>query len=246
MFIASVLAFLAVAQANVDFVKVNRLAHPDAIPANWKENYPHKVSGGVKGSVSTYLVINEFVGSSTCDGTAKMSVGTGFEVCTATSSESSMMYKTSSKAGYYVMAMYSTPDCTGTGTTYDYPVPTYCLPSGTNGYKYAVVNSTAPWKDVTMEGTVDEIYATSEDCAGTGSGNVYSWFSTDYCMASTGDDGSAMSTLYNACSGDQVTFTTFSDTACTSKVASYTVPNYACTKSDADNDYITRVCTSSK
>jgi len=243
MFVAAVLAFLAVTEANIDFVKVNRLAHPKAIPESWKEGTAHKAVGPLKSNPSTYLVIDEYVGSSTCGGVAKMSVGTGFDVCTATSATTSMKYETSTKAGYYSMAMYSTADCTGTPYSYDTPIPTYCLPSGDNGYRYSVVNSTAPWKSQTVEGTVGEIYYSSDACAQEGSGPVYSWFSTDYCMGSSGDDGTSQSVLYTSCSGGTITYKQFSDTACANLIKTDSFPTYKCLESDDKTEYVTRECT---
>lgn len=89
MILATVLAFLALSEANIDFVKVNRLAHPEIIPKSWQEGTAHKVTVPVKDMPTTYLVIDEYVGSSTCGGSAKMSVGSGFGVCMATSSATS-------------------------------------------------------------------------------------------------------------------------------------------------------------
>jgi len=175
-----------------------------------------------------------------------MSVGSGFGVCTATSAASSTMYKTSSKSGYYTIAMYTTADCSGTPTAYDSPIPNYCLPSGANGYKYSVVNSTAPWKDRTVEGTVDEVFYDSGSCSQGGSGPVYSWFSTDYCMTSTGADGSAQSTLYTSCSGGSITYTQFSDATCTTPLKTETFPATACMATDDKSEYVTRECTSNK
>jgi len=246
MFVAAVLAFLAVAEANIDFVKVNRLAHPTIVPETWKEGMIHKAALPLKENPTTYLVIDEYVGSSTCGGTAKMSVGTGFEVCTATSATTSMMYKNSAKAGYYSMAMYTTPDCSGAASSYDTPIPNYCLPSGDNGYKYSVVNSTAPWKSQTIEGTVGEIYYSADACSQTGSGPVYSWFSTDYCMGSTGDDGSQQSVIYSSCSGGSITYKQFSDTACTTFVKEQSFPLYQCLLSTDASEWVTRECTANK
>ena len=89
MIVAAVLAFLAVSEANIDFVKINRVAHPEIIPKSWKEGTALKVASPIKEIPTTYLVIDEYVGSSTCGGTAKMSVGTGFGVCMKTSDASS-------------------------------------------------------------------------------------------------------------------------------------------------------------
>jgi len=242
MFVAAVIAFLAVAEANIDFVKVNRLAHPNIIPESWKEGMVHKPSVPVKSNPTTYLVIDEHIGTTSCDGNAKMSVGTGFDVCTATSATTSMMYQLSTKAGsYYAMALYNTPDCTGAFTSYDTP-SNYCIPSGTNSYYYSVVNSTAPWKSQKVEGTVGEIFYSSDACSQTGSGPVYSWFSTDYCVGSVDDKGS-QSAYYYSCANGVVKYKSFSDTACTNEIGTSSFNLYNCLPSDDKTEYVTRECT---
>lgn len=105
MFVAAVLAFLAVAEANFDFVKVNRLANPEIIPKDWVDGAPVTFSSPVKSIPSTYLVIDTYIGAkgTDCTGTLQMSVGVGFGVCSTTSSASSSMYVTLS---FYFSFLY--------------------------------------------------------------------------------------------------------------------------------------------
>lgn len=80
LFLSSLLAFLALSEAKIDFNRAHRLIHPNQVPSHAKDNFKVKsVKSG--GYTSTYFVVNEFWGASTCDGWAQAQFGIAFNTC---------------------------------------------------------------------------------------------------------------------------------------------------------------------
>ena len=111
------------------------------IPKDWTS---FKVVGKASANPTGYFVVTTFYGSSECAGAASVVSGIGLGACLA-SGTTSIVYDWGKTANSYSMKLYSTPDCTGTVTTYNVPLPP-CTASGTTGYLYTLANSTTPWK----------------------------------------------------------------------------------------------------
>lgn len=92
LILSSVLAFLALGEAKIDFNRVHRLIHPNQVPSHAKDNFKVKV---VKSSdaATTYFVANEFVGQTTCDGWASAQFGIAFNSCFSNSDTTTAKYE---------------------------------------------------------------------------------------------------------------------------------------------------------
>ena len=88
MLLPSILLVLSVANA-FNLVKHIRVANPSAVPQEWKDDHESSVTN--KANPTSYLVISEFIGSSTCSNVSDLQTGTGLGVCMSTSSVSSTM-----------------------------------------------------------------------------------------------------------------------------------------------------------
>jgi hypothetical protein len=102
-----------------------------------------KFGGKSSSNPSGYYEIKTYSTSNKCAGSPTSITGIALGMCMV-SGTTSMEYDWGKTAKTYAMKLFTTPDCTGTATTYDVPIPG-CTASGTTGYVYALVNSTTPW-----------------------------------------------------------------------------------------------------
>lgn len=242
LILSSVLAFLALGEAKIDFNRVHRLIHPNQVPSHAKDNFKVKV---VKSSdaATTYFVANEFVGQTTCDGWASAQFGIAFNSCFSNSDTTTAKYTHSTKEGYYITTIYNSTDCSDAGTSYENTVGPTCVPNpdGTT-YSYSVVESDAPWKYHTTQGIVNQVFTTEGSCGGPGSGDMFNWLSLGKCIPSTDDDGNANSFSVSSCHGSYFGFTVYSDTSCTTEQGSGTDRVHWCTAND-EGGYEIKECT---
>jgi len=240
--ITSLVAFLALTEAKIDFNRAHRLVHPNQVPSHAKDNFKVKTVSS-KGAASTYFVVNEFLGLATCDGYAHAQFGIAFNSCFQNSDTTTAKYTYSSKAGYYLTTIYNSTDCSDVGTAYENTVDPICVPSpDSTTYSYSVVDSATPWKYQTTQGIVSETFNTEGACGGPGSGDVYNWIAQGSCIPSTDDNGNPNSFEVTSCHGGYFGYTVFTDTACTTEAGSGTDRVHWCTANN-DGGYEIHECT---